>query len=37
MLGYLEFKGYIKKIKHKTRGIEILKEVAWWQRKRKKK
>ena len=28
MLGYLEFKGFIKRKKHITRGIEIIKEEA---------
>tara|TARA_R100000479_G_C6209666_1_gene137730 strand:+ start:273 stop:488 length:216 start_codon:yes stop_codon:yes gene_type:complete len=28
MLEYLEFKGFIKRKKHITRGIEIIKEVA---------
>jgi hypothetical protein len=29
MLGYIEWKGYIKRHPAHARAIEILKEVAW--------
>ena len=30
MLGYIEWKGYIKRYPAQARAIKIIKEKAWW-------